>query len=394
VWAAGLASFLTDVSSEMVLALLPLFLANALGVRTNLIGLVEGVAESTASLVKVGSGALSDRLRARKALAVAGYALSALAKPCFYLAGSWGAVAAVRWADRVGKGVRTAPRDALVADSIDDSLRGLAFGFQRALDTAGAALGIGVALAVVWLTQRGERALGAETFRNVVLFSVIPGVLGVAVLAFGARDVPGPTAGDAPPRLGLRGLGRPFLVYLGIAAIADLGNSSDAFVVLRAQERGVSVVGILAMLLAFNGVYAAVATPAGALSDRLGRGRVIAAGWLLYSAIYLGFGLAQTAAQVWLLFVGYGVYYGLFFGTARALVADLVPPNLRGTAYGTWHAVLGLVDLPASLVAGILWQGIGTWPGFGASAPFFFGAAMSLVAALLLVAWKPPRLGA
>jgi MFS family permease len=384
VWAAGVASFLTDVSSEMLLALLPLFLANALGVRTHVIGLVEGVAESTASLVNVGSGALSDRLRARKALAVAGYALSALAKPLFYVAGSWAAVAAVRWADRVGKGVRGAPRDALVADSIDAAARGLAFGLQRALDTAGAALGIAIALAVVWLSQRGEVALGAATFRSVVLASLLPAALGVAVLAFGARDVPRRAEGSETPRLGLRGLGRPFLVYLAIAAVADLGNSSDAFLVLRAQERGVPVVGILAMLLAFNVVYAAVATPAGALSDRLGRRRLIAAGWLVYAAIYLGFGLAQNAAQVWALFVGYGVYYGLFFGTARALVADLVPPALRGTAYGTWHAVLGLVDLPASLVAGILWQGIGAWPGFGAAAPFFFGAAMALLAAVLL----------
>jgi MFS family permease len=372
----------------MVLNVLPLFLANALGVRTHVIGLVEGVAEATASLVKLGSGALSDRLGARKPLAVAGYALSALAKPGFAVAGSWLAVAGVRWADRVGKGIRTAPRDALVADSVGSGERGLSFGFQRAADTAGATLGLAIALAVVWLAQRGEVALGAGTFRTLALASVVPAVLGVGVLALGAREVPRAprAAAGAPAPRGLRGLGRPFLVYLALAGLFDLGNSSDAFLVLRAQERGVPVVGILAMLVAFNAVYAAVATPAGALSDRLGRRRLIALGWAVYAAIYLGFALARDAWHVGALWVGYGVYYGLFFGSSKALVADLVPPERRGTAYGAYHALLGLLDLPASLVAGVLWQGIGGWPGFGPSAPFLFGAATAGLAAGLLVA--------
>ena len=202
-WATSLASFLTDVSSEMVLNLLPLFLANALGVRTHVIGLIEGVAEATASLVKVFSGRLSDRWRARKWIAVAGYGLSALSKPLFYVADTWGAVAGVRWADRVGKGIRTAPRDALVADSIGEGRRGLAFGFQRAADTAGAMLGLLVALAVVWLSQRGAVALGAETFRVVVLISVLPALLGVLSLAVGARDVPVARPSGAP-RLAFR----------------------------------------------------------------------------------------------------------------------------------------------------------------------------------------------
>jgi MFS family permease len=386
VWATSAASFLTDVSSEMVLSLLPLFLANALGVRTHVIGLVEGVAEATASLVKLGSGALSDRLRARKALAVAGYALSALAKPGFALAGTWAGLAAVRWTDRVGKGIRTAPRDALVADSIDARQRGLAFGFQRAADTAGATLGLGIALAVVWIAQRGGLALGADTFRTVALVSVVPAALGVLVLALGAREVPVAAGAVAAPRAGLRGLGRPFLVYLALAGLFDLGNSSDAFLVLRAQERGVPVVGILAMLVVFNAVYAAVATPAGALSDRVGRRRLIALGWAVYAAIYLGFAVARDAWHVGALWVGYGVYYGLFFGTAKALIADLVPADRRGTAYGAYHAVLGLLDLPASLIAGVLWQGIAGWPGLGPSAPFFFGAATAGLAAALLLA--------
>jgi MFS family permease len=388
VWATSLASFFTDVSSEMVLNLLPLFLANALGVRTGVIGLIEGVAEATASLVKVFSGRLSDRWRARKWIAVAGYGLSAVSKPFFYVADTWGAVAGVRWADRVGKGVRTAPRDALVADSIDEARRGLAFGLQRAADTAGATLGLLVALAVVWLSQRGAVALGAETFRAVVLISVLPALLGVLALAVGARDVPAARPAGAP-RLAFRSLGRPFLVYLAIAGLFDLGNSSDAFLALRAQERGASVAGILGMLVVFNAVYALVSTPAGSLSDRLGRQRVIVAGWLVYAAVYLGFGLAESGAQIWALYAGYGVYYGLALGTGKALVADLVPEPLRATAYGTYAAVLGILDLPASLLAGVLWQGVGAWPGLGPPAPFLFGSATALLAALLLALWMP-----
>ncbi len=398
VWAASLTSFLTDISSEMVLNLVPLFLANVLHTQTGIIGLIEGVAEATASVLKVFSGWLSDRLRARKWLAVGGYGLSAASKPFFLIAGSWGVVAAVRWADRVGKGVRTAPRDALVADSVEAPRRGMAFGFQRAADTAGAALGILIALGVVWATQAGGRTLAAPTFRTLVWISLLPAVLAVVVLAIGARERrPAAAATSAASRWPLANpaaLGRPFLVYLAITGLFDLGNSSDAFLVLRAQERGLSVAGILAMLFTFNVVYSVVALPAGKLSDRLGRRGLIAGGWLVYAAIYLGFALARTGWHVWLLYVAYGLYYGLAAGASRALVADLVPAALRGTAFGTYNALLGVLDLPASLIAGVLWQGIGGWRGFGAPAPFAFGAAMALLAAALLAAWKPTPAGA
>ncbi|HJW83662.1 MAG TPA: MFS transporter, partial [Anaerolineae bacterium] len=358
VWAVSLTSFFMDISSEMVLNILPLFLSNVLGVKTNLIGVIEGVAEATASLLKLFSGWLSDRLRARKWLAVLGYAISALAKPFFYFATSWGAVAGARWADRAGKGVRTAPRDALVADSIDERQRGLAFGFHRAADTAGAMLGLLIALGIVWATQSGGVTLDESTFRAIVLISLIPAALSVLSLAIGAKDVP-VTQQRAAPKFALRSLGRPFLVFMMIVGLFDLGNSSDAFLVLRAQERGLSVAGVLGMLVTFNLVYTLVSTPAGSLSDRIGRRRLIIGGWLVYAAIYFGFGLAQSAWQVWLLYVVYGVYYGMAYGTSRALIADLVPDHLRGTAYGTYNAVLGILDLPASLIAGILWQGVG-----------------------------------
>jgi MFS family permease len=382
-------SFFVDISSEMVVNLLPLFLANVLGVRMLAIGLVEGVAATTASLVKVFSGALSDRLRARKWLAVAGYALSALAKPFLYFATTWASVAAVRWADRVGKGVREAPRDALVAGSVAAEDRGLAFGLHRAADTGGAVVGLTIAIAVVALVQRGGALLTREV---IVLASLVPAFLGVLTLALGAVEVR-PSESAAAPRIRFRGLGRRFGVFLAVVALFDLGNFSDAFLILRAQERGLDVSDVLWMLVAFNLVYALLSAPAGALSDRLGRKRLIVAGWLAYAAIYLGFAVAESGRHVVALMICYGAYYGLVTGTAKALVADLVPPALLGTAFGAYNATLGLIDLPASLIAGLLWQGVGSWQGFGPSAPFYFGAGMALAAALLLavlVREEPP----
>ena len=277
VWAVSLTSFLMDISSEMVLNILPLFLSNVLGVKTNVIGLIEVVAEATASLLKVFSGWLSDKLRARKWLAVAGYGLSSLAKPFFYVANSWGVVAGVRWADRVGKGVRTAPRDALVADSIDERHRGLAFGLHRAADTGGAVLGLIIALVVVWMAQRSNAVLGRATFQMVVLISLVPAFLAVLSLAIGAQDVPVKESPKAPT-ISFRGLGRSFAIFMIIVGIFDLGNSSDAFLVLRASERGLNVVQVLGMLITFNLVYTLLSTPAGSLSDRIGRRKLIKIG--------------------------------------------------------------------------------------------------------------------
>jgi len=383
VWAVSLTSFFMDISSEMVINILPLFLSNVLGAGTAVIGLIEGIAEATASLLKVFSGWLSDRLRARKWLAVTGYGLSAAAKPFFYIASSWTAVLGARWADRVGKGVRTAPRDALVADSIDESQRGLAFGFHRAADTGGAVVGLLIALGVVWAAQAASVELGLRTFQVVVLVSLVPAVLAVLSLAIGAKDV-AVTGKPERPAISFKGLGKPFLVFLVIVGLFDLGNSSDAFLVLRAQDRGLSVISILGMLVSFNIVYTLLSTPAGALSDRIGRRKVIIGGWLAYATIYFGFALARQGWQIWTFYVLYGIYYGLAYGTTKAMVADLVPTELRGTAYGTYNATLGLLDLPASVIAGLLWQSL------GAPAPFFFGAILALVAAILMVLWKPP----
>lgn len=377
-----------DISSDMVINILPLFLANVLGVQTSIIGLIEGVAEATASILKMLSGWLSDKLGARKWLAVAGYTLSAVSKPFFYFASSWGLVAGVRWADRVGKGIRTAPRDALMADSTAKEIRGLAFGFNRAMDKAGAMIGLLIAALVVWLAQKTTVDLTRDTFQTIVLISMIPAFLAVLTLVVGAKDV-AVTSQLTAPKFSLRGMGKPFNIFLVVVSVFTLGNSSDGFLILRAQNLGVSVTGILVMLAMFNLVIALVATPAGSLSDRVGRRKLIVGGWLVYALIYFGFALAQSTWQVWMLYLAYGLYFGLAYGTSNAMVADLVPENLRGTAYGTYHAVIGLLAFPASLLAGILWQGIGSWSGFGPSAPFLFGGTLALIAALMMIFWMP-----
>jgi MFS family permease len=382
VWVMTLTSFLTDISSEMIVNLIPLFLSSVLGVRLAVVGLIEGVAETTASLLKIFSGAISDRLGQRKWMAVIGYGLSTIAKPFLYFANTWAWVLGVRFVDRVGKGIRTAPRDALLAGSSAPAQRGLVFGLHRAGDTAGAFIGLGLAALIIWLTQANETILTRASFQTVVLISIIPAVLAVLILALGATNI-APKAQKAAPLLSFKGMDRRFKAYLVVVVLFTLGNSSDAFIILRAQERGLSVLQIMGMLMTFNAVYSLLSGPAGALSDRIGRRRLILSGWMVYGMIYLGFALARTGAAVWVLYGLYGVFYALTEGSAKALVADLVPDEKRGTAYGLYSASVGLAALPASLIAGILWQGIGTWSGFGPAAPFIFGMGMALLAGIL-----------
>ena len=394
VWVASVTSFLTDVSSEMILNVLPLFLANVLGVRVWAVGLIEGLADATASLLKLYSGWLSDRLGARKWLAVSGYGISAAAKPFYLLASSWTVVAAIRFGDRVGKGVRTAPRDALLADSSPTGRRGLVFGIHRAADTGGAVVGLLVAILVVSRLQGGGPLLEAGTFRSLVVWSLAPAFLAVLVLAIGARDTGGgrdasEPGGAGPPALRVRGLGRGFGWFIACSVLFEIGNSADAFLVLRAQERGMSVTDILWVLLAFNVVYAGVAVPAGALSDRFGRKGVVLAGWCVYSMSYIGFAAATSAQHVTALYLLYGVYSGVSAGAAKALVADLVPAHQRGLAYGGYAAATGAVSLPASVLAGVLWEGVGSWNGYGPAAPFILGAITAGLAAGLLLVMVP-----
>lgn len=388
VWIMSATSLLNDISSEMLLNLIPFFLANVLGVRTAVIGLIEGIAETTASLLKIVFGALSDRLGKRKPFVVVGYALSAFTKPFLYFATAWGWVLGVRVADRIGKGIRTAPRDALVADSVDKDQRGLAFGLHRASDTLGAFLGLGIAAVIIWRSQAQSLLLTVPTFHLIVLASIIPGVLAVIVLALGAVEItPFTGAGIGPDlkRLTFRDVDARFKYFLFVLVVFMLGNSSDAFILLRGQERGLSILQVMGMSLTFNAVYTIFAGPLGALSDQIGRRKLIIGGWIAYGLVYLGFAFSQTGWQVWALFALYGFYYAATEGTARALVADLVPEANRGTAYGLYNAAVGITALPASVIAGLLWQGFGAWTGFGASAPFFFGAVMALLAGLLFL---------
>lgn len=388
VWVLTLVSFLTDVSTEMVVHLLPIFLSSVLGVGTAVVGLIEGLADTATSLLKVASGWLSDRIRRRKVLAVVGYGLSTLAKPFLYVAASWGWVLGVRVADRLGKGMRTAPRDALIADSIPAGQRGRAFGLHRAGDTAGAVVGIAIAIVVLATTQAGG-GLARPAFQRVVLVSLLPAALAVVVLALGARETPAPRASAQDrPRARLQ-VDRRFRSYLGITVVFALGNSSDAFLILRARSVGLSVVGVLGMMLLFNLVYAALAGPAGAWSDRVGRRRLLQGGWLVYALVYLGFASMAAAWQAWVLMAAYGVYYALTEGVGRAFVADLVPAEERGAAFGLYHAAIGVAALPASLLAGALWQGLGSWRGFGPAAPFLVGGGLALLAMVSLATLLP-----
>jgi len=377
----GLISFLTDVSSELIFTLMPLFLANVVGAATVVIGLIEGVAESTASLIKLLSGWLSDRLGNRKHLAFAGYALSTLSKPFMLFAGAWGPIMAIRFAERVGKGIRAAPRDALVGDSADDDNRRKAYGFHKAMDTAGAALGLMLAAGIVFLTQRNVVNLQFDTYRWMIVVGIIPAFLSLVFFIFIKEPPrkPGGTCEATPSSAGKRGLDKRFMAFVALLFLFTLGNSSDAFIVLRAQNLGNSVLLISIMLIMFNLVYALSSMPAGILSDRLGRKKVIIVGWIIYALVYLGFAAAGRDWMIWVLFAFYGFYYGMTQGVYRALVCDLVPEEQRGTAFGVYNGVVGMTLLPASLIAGWLWQSVGP------AAPFYFGAALAGLSAMGLL---------
>ncbi len=383
----SLTSFLRDIASEMLVHLLPLFLANVLSVRIAVIGLIEGVAETTASLMKIYSGWLSDKLGRRKGLTVGGYGVAALAMPLLLIARTWPVVLLYRFLDRMGKGIRTAPRDALIADSVKTHQRGASFGLHRAADSAGAFLGLLLAIAFVWRIQGGSISLDQETFRAIVTWAMVPAGLAALVVAVGVKEV----VTDRPatlPRISFPGVDPRFKRFLVVMTLFTLGNSTDAFLILRAQSGGASVLAILALLAGFNLVYTVLAGPVGALSDRMDRRKVIIGGWLLYGGVYLGFAMADRTWHFGVLYALYGAYYALTEGVAKAYVADLVPePERRGSAYGAYNGAIGLTALPASVIAGALWQGVGDWSGLGPAAPFLFGSGLSLVAALLLWRW-------
>ena len=379
----GAVSFLTDVSSEMIYPLLPVFLGTVLGASATSIGVIEGVAESVAALLKFASGWWSDRVRRRKPLVVIGYTLASFARPLVGLAQAAGQVFAIRVTDRIGKGIRTSPRDALIADSVDARARGKAFGFHRASDHAGAVLGPLVAFVLL------ERA--GVAMRTLFLLAAIPGVIAVIVLVIGVREAPkqpdtaAKEAANVPviEPARLRVLGGRFWAVLSVILIFTLGNSTDAFLLLRAADLGVPIAQIPLLWATLHVVKSASSTPGGALSDRLGRRPLLVAGWLLFALVYFAFGRATSAWQIWALFAIYGVYFGLTEGTEKALIADLVPASARGTAFGGFNLAISLGALPASVIFG-LW-----WDRAGPRAAFDFGAAMALIATIGLVLVLP-----
>ncbi|MFH1487077.1 MAG: MFS transporter [Chloroflexota bacterium] len=384
----SITSFFQDISGEMVFTIMPFFLANVLGVSTAVIGVIEGISESTSTLLKLAGGWLSDRLGQRKNLTALGYGLSTAAKPFMYFANAWGLVLAVRFVDRVGKGIRTSPRDALLADCCAETERGKSFGFHRALDTLGAFVGLSATAAIVYLLQQGDLKLELATYQVLVLVGLVPGVLAVVSVLVFVKDVrvcppcaPGDTqksdAAAATP--GAAVFDRRFVVFLVTMLLFTLGNSSDAFLLLRAQNLGLSVLEAMLLMVAFNLVYALISTPAGILSDKVGRKGVIATGWCIYALVYLGFAVASAPWHVWLLFATYGIYYGMTEGVAKALVADVVPPDRRGTSYGIYNAAVGATALPASIIAGWLWQTVSP------AAPFYFGAILAGGATVALI---------
>ncbi|HEY7214597.1 MAG TPA: MFS transporter [Thermoanaerobaculia bacterium] len=377
VFALAAVSLFTDIASEMTYPLLPLFLSSVLGASATAVGGIEGAAESTAALLKLASGWWSDRVARRKPLVVAGYTIASVIRPLIGLARAVSQVLAIRVTDRIGKGIRTSPRDALIADSVDASIRGRAFGFQRAGDHAGAVIGPLIAFALL-------RWAGLD-LRTVFLLTAIPGALAVATLIFGVREVPR-AAPAKDEKADLRTpLGRRFWAYLGVLLLFTLGNSTDAFLLLRAGQLGVAPALIPILWALLHVVKSTSSTPGGILSDRFGRRPLILAGWLLYAAVYFAFGRAQAQWQAWALFAVYGVYFGLTEGVEKALVADLVAPERRGAAFGWYNLAIGVGALPASLLFGALWD---RW---GSTAAFDFGAGLAFAAAIGLSIVVPRR---
>ena len=365
-------SFLNDAASEMIYPLLPLFLTGTLGVGAAFVGVVEGAAESLSSLLKLAGGWLSDRLGRRHALVAWGYGIAALGRPLVAVATAGWQVLAVRMADRVGKGLRSAPRDALLAESVPEARRGEAFGIHRAADHAGAVAGP--------LLATGVLLLYPGDLRRVFALALVPGLLTLAVAIWMVRDPrpESPAPGPAAPEVRLSGLGPRFPRLLGVLALFALGNASDAFLLLRARELGVATALIPLLWAALHASKSLWSLVGGRLSDRVGARGAIIAGWVVYALVYAGFAAAWAPWHAWALFLVYGLFYGLTEAPEKVLVAAMAPAGLRGRAFGAYHFVVGIVALPASLLFGALWEA------FGAPTAFVAGAALAGAAALLL----------
>ena len=371
----GFVSLLNDGASEMIYPLLPAFLTAVLGAGPAALGVIEGIAEATASLLKLYSGYLSDRVKRRKGWIVAGYSLSNIIRPLIAFSTSWLHVLALRFSDRVGKGLRTSPRDAIIADSTPADYRGMAYGFHRAMDHGGAIIGP--------LAATGLLLVMHDDIKTIFLLSFLPGLLAVLLLLVGLRErlSEGPRAVPSSSfnfRSAWNEMSTGFRSFLVTIVIFTLGNSTDAFLLLRAQQLGVPVTLLPMIWVVLHIVKMGFSVPGGMLSDRVGRKKVIVAGWIIYALVYAGFGQASQHWHAWALFAVYGIFFGLTEGVEKALVADLAPVHLRGSAFGLYHLVVGIGALPASLLFGLIWQKAGPAAAFG------MGAGLALLASLLL----------
>ena len=381
VFVLGWVSFFTDVSSEMIFRAFPLFL-NALGVGTSIIGLIEGLGYSAANFVKILSGWGSDRLGERKWLTAAGYGLSTIAKPFLLIASGWGSALVIRVIERAGKGVRISPRDALIADCTSDGTAGRGFGFQKAMDSFGAMVGVAIAAVIIYCTLGPDTVLIApEDFHRLVIIGVIPAAIAVFLIVFFVKQVRATRAErEAARRLPQpRILDKRFLMFLTVMVLFNLGNSADAFLILRANYVGVSVFYVFLLLIVYNLIYALASFPMGRLSDRIGRKKIIVIGWTIYVITYILMAVASSEWYMLVVAVTYGLYAGLAEGVSKAFVCDIVSPKRRGIAYGLYHGMVGFALLLASVIAGLLWEYIDP------SAAFYFGAAMSGLAIIGMI---------
>lgn len=364
----GITSLLTDISSEMVYPILPVYLVTKLGASPAILGLIEGIAESLASLTKVFSGYFSDKKTSRRPFVIMGYFGSSIGKLFLYISSGWGQVLFARIADRFGKGIRTAPRDALIADSAQPGKRGAAFGLHRAMDTIGAAAGV---LAAYLLITRYK-----GDFKNIFLLSLIPALAGVLFLFFVKEKKTKNENTGEKLRFNWRALDKRLKVFLILSFLFTLGNSSNQFLLLRAGNLGCPLPEVILLYLVYNISYALFSYPAARLSDKIGRKKILVAGYLFYGLVYLGFALNKSIGNFWLLFGVYGLYIGFTEGVEKALVADIAPGGLRATAIGLHAAIVGIGLLPASLFAGMLWKFLGP------AAPFYFGSFMGISAGI------------
>ena len=366
----GWVSLFNDISSEMIYPLLPLFLTQVLGAGVVFVGLIEGIAESISSFLKLLSGWFSDRFQKRKGIILLGYSLASVTRPFMALATSAFHVLLLRSVDRVGKGIRSSPRDALLSQSCHPDEKGKAFGFQRAMDHTGAMAGPLIASLLLATLTKDLRVIFALAF--------IPACLCVWVLFRGVTDVPGSqVSASSPLKLHWKGWNKKFKSFLLIVSLFTLGNSSDAFLLLRARDLGIDTIAIPILWFFLHLSKTIFSIPGGMLSDRMGRRGIMILAWTVYGLVYLGFAFASKAYHIWFLFFVYGLFFGLAEGTERAWVADLVEESKRGTAYGAYYFFIGIATLPASLLMGLIWRTLGVpWA-------FSFGAVMALIAALL-----------